>query len=153
MKEGSFCFEYDPLVDEGGSCSSRLLAHDVVQMAGGHVQQPGIAGHLVEGGIFFIHQLFEAAEQRSVTRDVICIELLLVEAREIEQEDLQVALEHAFFPMMVLPEFGEHLVHQGGKVFLVCGGQGQGLSVVGILKDGEIFQGFAHEEEVLCEGQ
>lgn len=141
MEEGSFCFKHDALVDKDSRCSSRMLPYNVIQMASGDVQQSGVIGHLVEGVVFFVNELFETTKEGRFGEGGAGVELLLIQTGQIQEEDLQVALEDTFLPMLRLPVFGDHLVHQGGEIFLVGGCQWQGLSIAGILQDGQLFQG------------
>jgi len=94
----------------------------------------------VEGVIFFVYELFEAAKQGSVGGDIVCIELLPVKPGEIEKEYLQVALQDTFFPVSFREKelFGEGQqgAAYGGVTFFKMHLEREGKEQVGTMTDG-----------------
>ena len=63
VKEESFAFEYDALMDEAGGCSPCVLAYYVVEVARTYIQQLGIVGHLVQRVVSVADELFKTTEE------------------------------------------------------------------------------------------
>lgn len=156
VKKHSFGFQDDPFLDERCGCPAGLFPDRVVEMSRRHVEQPGIVRYLVQGVISFIYKLVHPAHQPlAAGGSQRCGELAGIEAAEVDQEDLQVRLKHAFFPVPLLCKFAKHLGEQVVEEGQICFRQFQFMAIIGILQDGELFPAalFLGQEELFRKGQ
>lgn len=155
MKEKSFSFKRDALMDETGGRPPCVFTYDVVEVARTNIQQLGVVRNLVQAVVVLGDQLLKPSQQGFIGRTIAGIELLLIHSGKEEEEDVEPAFKHASYkpvgfvvqrragtyrrnaPLeLVLFVFGQHLVHEVGEELLVGRRQPEGLFFFRILENG-----------------